>query len=102
MQKIKLNATNWSSVLDFYNALLAALGAPEGHGRNINALVDSMIYGGINKIDPPYTVEIRGAASLSPKLRDEIKFEIGLLLKARDQAYAPDGGDVQLEFDTDL
>ncbi|MBC9884143.1 barstar family protein, partial [Bradyrhizobium sp. INPA01-394B] len=40
---------------DFYDALLAALGAPEGHGRNLNALIDSMVWAGMNAVEAPYT-----------------------------------------------
>ncbi|WP_436216152.1 barstar family protein [Bradyrhizobium sp. LjRoot220] len=46
MQIIELNAENWRTWRDLYDALLTALGAPEGHGRNLNALIDSMVWGG--------------------------------------------------------
>ena len=59
MRTIRLNAENWKTVLDFYDALLAALGAPDWHGASIDAMIDSMIWGGINDVDPPYTVQIQ-------------------------------------------
>ena len=46
MRVIELNATNWNTTDDFYNALLAAVGAPEYHGRNLKALIDSMNWAG--------------------------------------------------------
>jgi len=58
MTEVDLVATGWVTALDFYEALLAGLGAPEWQGRNVNALIDSMIVGRINKIDPPMVVQI--------------------------------------------
>jgi hypothetical protein len=99
---IEIDAARWTSIVDFYNALFVALGAPAGHGYNINALIDSMIYGGINKIDPPYTVRISGATKLPKDLRDEIKLYVELLIEARDEARGPDGGDVDVQFEADI
>jgi len=48
---------------------LSALGAPEWHGRNFNALIDSMIRGGINKIEAPYTLRIRGLSRAPAEVR---------------------------------
>src|SRR6185312_10255912 len=73
MRIIELDAGNWRSALDFYNDLLAALGAPTGHGRNINALVDSMIWGGMNAVEAPYTIRILHTTKLSQQIRDELE-----------------------------
>lgn len=59
MTEIDLTASGWITPLDFYEALLAALGAPEWHGRNVNALMESMMFGNINKVDPPMIVHVR-------------------------------------------
>jgi len=99
---IELDAAHWISIVDFFNALFIALGAPEAHGYNINALIDSIIYGGINKIDPPFTVRIFGTTKLPKDLRDEIKLYVDVLIEARDEARGPDGGDVDVQFETDL
>jgi hypothetical protein len=54
MRIIELDTLNWRTGLDFYRHLLAALGAPKGHGHNLNAVVDSMIWGGMNTVEPPF------------------------------------------------
>ncbi|CAN5471390.1 hypothetical protein BH10PSE14_BH10PSE14_27520 [soil metagenome] len=54
-----MTASGWTTALDFYEALLAALGAPDWHGRNVNALMESMIFGNINKVGPPMVVHVR-------------------------------------------
>ncbi|KKC99070.1 barstar family protein [Photobacterium halotolerans] len=41
---------------DFYNIFLIQVKAPEWHGRNLDALADSVVTGGINSIEPPYTI----------------------------------------------
>jgi len=60
MRQIELDATGWMSADDFYHALLTALGAPDWHGRNIDALWDSVVTGGINEVEPPFAITVRG------------------------------------------
>lgn len=60
MHIISLNAQNWKTASDFYDALLGRLGAPDWHGRNIAALVDSMIVGDINQVESPLRVDVTG------------------------------------------
>jgi RNAse (barnase) inhibitor barstar len=69
---VEFDASQYHTVLDFYRALGAALGSPTWHGTNINALIDSMVYGGINAIDPPYTLKITGISNLPEDVRDEL------------------------------
>jgi RNAse (barnase) inhibitor barstar len=76
MNIVQIDASGWRTGLDFYETLLAALGAPHGHGRNINALIDSMVYGGINAIGPPMVVRVTGTANLPTDARDELTLTI--------------------------
>ena len=39
---------------DVYNALFRAVGAPVWHGRNFDALNDSIAGGSINEVEVPY------------------------------------------------
>lgn len=73
MRIIELSAKEWWSVLDFYHALLKAIGAPEWHSEGINAAVDSIVWGGINSVQPPYTIRVVGTARLPPEVRGEIE-----------------------------
>jgi len=72
MKTLKLNATGWRSVADFYDSLLSHLGAPEWHGRNVNALVDSVVYGGINRVNPPFVIRIERIGSVPEDARQEL------------------------------
>jgi hypothetical protein len=73
MRYIDLDASSWTTALDFYDALLSSVGAPAWHGRSVDALVDSMIWGGINAIDPPYTIRIFGVSQVSDDVRADIE-----------------------------
>ena len=68
MRVIALDGRGWRSYDDFFNALLPALGAPDWHGRNYAALLDSISVGGINEVEPPYRIEISGARHMSADL----------------------------------
>jgi hypothetical protein len=62
MRVIDLDATAWSSVGDVIDAILAKLDAPDWHGRNVNALLDSIVGGSINGVEPPYILRFQGLA----------------------------------------
>ena len=70
---IPLDARGWTKPLDIYEALLAALDAPRQHGRGIDALIDSMVYGGMNGIEAPYTIQLTGTANLAAEVRRELQ-----------------------------
>lgn len=100
MRIITLDASRWTTAKDFYNAVLLAIGAPEWHGRNINAVVDSMIWGGINALEPPYTIRISGTASLAKNVGNEIEFAKDALSKARTEFRTATGRDPEVALET--
>lgn len=71
MQTVDLDGRSWKSEGDFYDALAAALGSFDGHGRNADAFEETMIYYlDLNTVQPPYEVVIRNAPpELMPFLR---------------------------------
>jgi RNAse (barnase) inhibitor barstar len=99
MRVIDLDATKWKSADDFYDALLPAIGAPELHGRNLNALVDSMIWGGLNAVEPPYTIRISGAATLPKDVRSEIELAKQALTEDRADFRRLRGSDVDVSLE---
>jgi RNAse (barnase) inhibitor barstar len=72
MRIIKLDASQWKTPLDFYDALLSALEAPEWHGWSINALIDSMVWGNINAVEPPYRIWVVATAKLPSEVKKEL------------------------------
>ena len=99
MRLIELNANSWRTWRDFYDALLAALGAPEGHGRNLNALIDSMVWGGMNAIEAPYIIRISGAERLSKDMIAEIDEVKRAIAAACSERRALGRGDVEIGFE---
>src|SRR5712672_2855548 len=96
MTIIELNAQSWHSREDFYSALLAALGAPKSHGRNLNAVIDSMVWGGMNAVEPPYKIRVLGTENLSEDIRAEIDVVKQALANARAERRASGGPDVEI------
>jgi Barstar (barnase inhibitor) len=62
--ELELNAAGWCSSDDVYDAFFKAVGAPEWHGRNFDALNDSIGTGSINKTEVPYRIVIRNAGGI--------------------------------------
>jgi hypothetical protein len=69
---INLDASSWNTGLDFYDAILPALGAPDWHGRNANALVESIVWGEINAIEPPYRVRVTNLRERPQRVQEEV------------------------------
>jgi len=65
MRTLLLDATGWQNREDVYDAFFRAVGAPEWHGRNFDALRDSIETGSINAIEVPYTIRVVNAAGVS-------------------------------------
>jgi RNAse (barnase) inhibitor barstar len=89
MRVIDLDAREWKSLLDFYRAVRAAIGAPDWHGWSIDAFIDSMIvHDEINAVAAPYTIRIQGVATIDSQLR------VGIddFADAINKAGAPDRG----------
>jgi RNAse (barnase) inhibitor barstar len=93
MKIINLEASAWRTPDDFYSALLPQLGAPDWHGRNLNALEDSL-YGGINNLQPPFRVVIAGTNGIGSDLQGFLAQVIEVFLCARTQY----GADVEIEL----
>ncbi len=70
---LELDAVNWRSRDDVYDAFFKAVGAPEWHGRCFDALNDSITTGGINKIEVPYRIVVRGARGADSEAADFLK-----------------------------
>jgi hypothetical protein len=66
----QFDASDWRCPDDVYTALFERLGAPEWHGRNFNALNDSIVTGGINAVEVPYKISVCAMRATSPEVRD--------------------------------
>lgn len=68
MKRTCIDVSKCQTIDAVYTVLLAELGAPDWHGRNLDALWDSITDEDINEIKPPYYIEVRGADRLPLEL----------------------------------
>jgi hypothetical protein len=99
MRVIELDATDWRDVLDYYRALKRALGSPDWHGSSVDAWIDSMLYGTINRIEPPYLIRITGTSKCSPALQKEIALLADSIRRARVDQRERYGKDADVGFE---
>jgi RNAse (barnase) inhibitor barstar len=59
MKEVFMNGRHWKTQDDVYDSFFQAVGAPSRHGRNFNALNDSIGTGAINQIEVPYCLVIQ-------------------------------------------
>lgn len=82
---------DWSKIMseeDFYDTIFPQCGSPAWHGRNLDALADSWITGGIDKNGPPYAFGFYGIDSVPQTLigfRDSV-------LKIAEESIDENGG----------
>jgi RNAse (barnase) inhibitor barstar len=69
MQEILLDASGWTKPEDLYHAFFQAVGAPQWHGRNFNALRDSIAGGRINKIEVPYRIRVKNFSAMGEEVK---------------------------------
>ncbi len=96
MKILELDAKTWKTYSDYTDALCAALGSPEWHGTNVDAFIDSMVYGSINKVDPPYTIRIINTKELPSGILDDILYLQKCL--PRVGALSNNGADIIIEI----
>lgn len=82
MRTITLDANKWGVPGDFCDAIVAGLGAPDWHGRNLDALADSISGGQINAVEPPYAIIITG--KVRPQLELLLRGFAALVTHARE------------------
>jgi len=80
-QEIVMDGKTWTSSDDVYDAFFQVVGAPSWHGRNFNALRDSIATGRINRIDVPYLIKIKNYPSIRDRAKTMADAFIDLIIK---------------------
>jgi hypothetical protein len=60
MRPISLDASGCRTIRQFCGELKQAIEAFPGHGNSIEAFVDSMVWGAMSDLPPPYTILVGG------------------------------------------
>ncbi len=98
MRVIRMDASGWKTPLDFLEALQVALGSCKGHGHSPDALVDSMVWGGMNSVEPPYTVQIVNTVRVPKEVSDYILLMCSVIHDARQKRLQNRGGDIEVSI----
>ena len=69
MREIAIDGSKWKVGDDVYDDLLAALRSPDWHGRNLDALWDSISGDDLNGVKAPYRVVLSVSASWPADVR---------------------------------
>ena len=84
MRELILDGKDWTARDDVYNSFFSAVGAPSWHGRNFDALHDSIVTRNINKIEVPYLIKIKNHGLIGPGARKTADDFVNLLKEFRD------------------
>ena len=87
MKTIHLEASSWRTGDDFYDAFFKAVGSPSWHGRNFNALRDSIAGGQINNVELPYSVHVTGLSKAAPQAEDIVRDFRDLIRELRAEGH---------------
>ena len=79
VQDLTLDVQDWQGTDDLYQAFFAAVGAPDWHGKNFDALRDSIGTGRINRIEVPYRIHIANYRTASPGARESVHLFLQLI-----------------------
>ena len=67
MQTVEIDATRCGNPKEFARLLQEAIKGLPGHGSSIEAFVDSMVFGTMSELSPPYMILVTG--ELKPQVR---------------------------------
>ncbi len=85
MKELILDGAAWKTSDDIYDAFFKAVGAPAWHGRNFNAVNDSIAGGKINKVEVPYRLVIQNYDSIGAEAKKMADAFINLIHEIGEQ-----------------
>jgi RNAse (barnase) inhibitor barstar len=79
---ITIDWENLKNADGFYDTFLPQVSAPDWHGRNLNALSDSIVTGDVNGLEPPYTIINKNIKTTVATLEDFQKAVFAIFTEA--------------------
>ena len=87
---IRLDGSGWHTENDFYAAIFLALEAPSWHGRNLDALNDTLAGNDINGVRQPLSFIITSVSSLPTPVRELVEQFRQLVLELKFEGHGVD------------
>jgi RNAse (barnase) inhibitor barstar len=94
MRELVMDAASWKTKDDLYLSFFRAVGAPAWHGKNLDALRDSVGAGQINRIEVPYRLVLKNYARVRPAVRADAEDFIDVI-----RTLAAEGVPVEIRTD---
>ena len=94
MKTIEIDASRCGNPKEFARLLHDAIQAIPGHGSSIEAFVDSMVFGTMSELSPPYTIVVAG--DLKPPVRAFVADLSNAIGQARLERRTRRGDDVEV------
>jgi hypothetical protein len=66
-----------------------------------DAFVDSMIWGGINSVQPPYTVQINNITNTPSEVADYVSMMASIIEEARQERFRRQGDKIEVNMSTE-
>lgn len=102
MRTIEIDGSDWREATDFLSALKEVLGSPHWHGDSPAAFIDSMVWGGVNALEPPYEIKIKGTSHIPSDVKDYIDLIARALTEARKDQLARRGKTADVSIVSEL
>ena len=81
MRELVMDAALWATTDDMFLSFFKAVSAPTWHGKNFNAIRDSIGGGDINEIEVPYRLVLLNYASVKAGVKPEVDHFIEVIDK---------------------
>jgi hypothetical protein len=95
MKVVALDASQARTPKQFAKLLQEAIDAIPGHGSSIEAFVDSMVFGTMSNLSPPYRIEVSGLSGEAEAFARRLAEALG---QARLERRTRRGEDVEVSL----
>ena len=79
MRELVMDAAGWESTDDLFLSFFRAVGAPDWHGKNFNALRDSIGTGDINLIEVPYRLLLKNYDQIGQAVKCDVDHFVNVI-----------------------
>lgn len=99
MKILNFDAARWETPIDIYADINAAVDAPVGYGKSVNALFEAMVWDHADDPSyPPYAIHIRNLKSAPKDVQNEVSLISSLVPEVLSEFQEREGRAFPLQF----